>query len=213
MQTQYTSSLEPENYYHIYNRGNNDEALFYSNENYRYFLVKFDDYFDDLLTLHAFCLLKNHFHLLVEIKKQNEIKNNILVKERNIKLRKYVNESAEVILSKQFQYFFIGYAKALNKQTDRHGSLFEKPFRRKFIANDEYYRNVMYYIHRNLEHHGSSLDFRDYPWSSYSRILESKPSKLPKSQIMNVFENAETFTEFHSKDRNLEQYKEELIDY
>ncbi len=52
-------------FYHIYNRGNNGENLFYRPENYGYFLQKFDHYLSGYLELYAYCLLPNHFHLLV----------------------------------------------------------------------------------------------------------------------------------------------------
>ena len=54
--------LEEGQFYHIYNRGNNRERLFYSTENYLFFLRRYDEY------LYAFCLLPNHFHLLVRVK-------------------------------------------------------------------------------------------------------------------------------------------------
>jgi putative transposase len=213
MKTQTNVGLEAEKYYHIYNRGNNGEPIFFRPENYRYFLVKLDDYFSDFLTIHAFCLIRNHFHLLVEIKSETEIKNILIAKEEHARLRKYLNEPMDSILSKQFQYFFIAYAKAINKETGRHGSLFEKPFKRKHIATGEYYRNVMYYIHRNMNHHSLPFDYDDYSWSSYSRILESRPSKLPRERIIKAFEDKNSFSRFHEVTRDMEKYKEVLIDY
>lgn len=213
MQTQYTVPLEPEGFYHIYNRGNNGDTVFFTNENYHYFLAKFDEYFSDFLILHAFCLLKNHFHLLAEVKTEVQIRQSIVDKEKYMKLRKYLSKTVEKILSKQFQYFFISYAKSINKKNGRHGSLFEKPFRRKQITTDEYYRNVIYYIHRNMIHHGLNIDFRDYPWSSYSRILEANPSKLPKERVIKAFDSRENYIYFHEQKRNLDCLSEYLIDY
>ena len=209
----FTIPLEAEKYYHIFNRGNNSQPIFYSFENYRYFLVKLDNYFDDFLTIHAFILLQNHFHLLVEIKTEQEIKKKIAAFESHEKLRKFLDKPVESILSKQFQYFFISYAKSINKDTGKHGSLFEKPFRRKLITTDEHYRNVMYYIHRNILHHNLPFDYRDYTWSSYSRILEQKPSKLPKERIFKTFDNAENYVSFHEQERDLSGCADELIDY
>ena len=208
----FTIPLEAEKYYHIFNRGNNSQPIFFSFENYRYFLVKLDNYFDDFLTIHAFILLQNHFHLLVEIQTEQEIKKRIANCESHEKLRKFLDKPVETILCKQFQYFFISYAKLINKDNGKHGSLFEKPFRRKLITNDEHYRNVMYYIHRNMQHHNLPFDYRDYTWSSYSRILEQRPSKLPKEQIIKTFNNAENFVSFHEQERDLSGCRDELID-
>jgi REP element-mobilizing transposase RayT len=62
-------NLEAGRHYHIYNRGNNSERIFYKDENYRYFLKKFDYYLSNFLEVYAFCLMPNHFHFLVKVKR------------------------------------------------------------------------------------------------------------------------------------------------
>ena len=57
----------PGEIYHIYNRGNNREDIFKEERNYQYFLDRMHHYLDGLITLHAYCLMPNHFHLLAEI--------------------------------------------------------------------------------------------------------------------------------------------------
>jgi len=56
------------NFYHIYNRGNNRENIFFEENNYYYFLEKYDKYLTNYLETFAYCLLPNHFHLLVRVK-------------------------------------------------------------------------------------------------------------------------------------------------
>jgi hypothetical protein len=70
----YNPSLFEGQFYHIYNKGNNKENIFFNEENYYYFLKKFDFYFSDYLDMYCYCLLLNYFHLLVRVK---EIKQNI----------------------------------------------------------------------------------------------------------------------------------------
>ncbi len=65
--------LLPNSYYHIYNRGNNKQRIFYKEKNYPYFLLKFATYMSAYVDLFAYCLLPNHFHLLVRIKTVEEI--------------------------------------------------------------------------------------------------------------------------------------------
>jgi REP element-mobilizing transposase RayT len=60
-----TEVLSPGNYYHIYNRGNNGEPLFFEEENYIYFLKLYDKYISPIAETYAWCLMKNHFHFLV----------------------------------------------------------------------------------------------------------------------------------------------------
>ena len=68
--------FEPGCYYHVYNRGNNRERLFYGEDNYLYFLRKYDSFLSDFTDLFAYCLLPNHFHVLIRIKAEKEILEN-----------------------------------------------------------------------------------------------------------------------------------------
>ncbi len=68
MQDKYHAPFAEGHFYHIFNRGNNKENIFFKQENYTYFLVKFDEYVSDFLEVYAFCLLTNHFHFLARVK-------------------------------------------------------------------------------------------------------------------------------------------------
>jgi hypothetical protein len=61
-------ALQPGQYYHIFNRGNNGETLFREQRNYPYFLSLYAKYIEPVAEIYAYCLLKNYFHLLVRIK-------------------------------------------------------------------------------------------------------------------------------------------------
>ncbi|MFN2158185.1 MAG: transposase, partial [Anaerolineae bacterium] len=56
-----------ETYYHIYNRGNNREDLFRSDDNYRYFLRLYADHIEPVAVTFAYCLMPNHFHAVLVI--------------------------------------------------------------------------------------------------------------------------------------------------
>ncbi len=68
-------------YYHIYNRGNNRENLFYEERNYRYFLKLYARHVQPVVDTFAYCLLHNHFHSLVYIKTEEEQKQTFRVSE------------------------------------------------------------------------------------------------------------------------------------
>jgi hypothetical protein len=55
-------------YYHIYNRGNNGENLFIEERNYQYFFNLYIRYIYPIANTYAYCLMRNHFHLLVRMK-------------------------------------------------------------------------------------------------------------------------------------------------
>ena len=67
-----TEPLHPGVFYHIYNRGNNGEDLFIEARNYPYFLALYAKYVEPVAETFAYCLMKNHFHLLVRIKTVDE---------------------------------------------------------------------------------------------------------------------------------------------
>src|SRR5215211_2852907 len=60
-------------YYHIYNRGVNGEDIFVQERNYDLFLKLFEKHLIPVADLFAYCLLRNHFHLSVRIKSEEEI--------------------------------------------------------------------------------------------------------------------------------------------
>jgi len=59
------SPLLHDTYYHIHNRGVNGEYLFVQERNYDLFLRLYERHLSPVTDLFAYCLLKNHFHLLL----------------------------------------------------------------------------------------------------------------------------------------------------
>lgn len=53
--------------YHIYNQGNNRQKIFFNQENYYFFLKKLGDYILPYADILAWCLMPNHFHLMVYV--------------------------------------------------------------------------------------------------------------------------------------------------
>lgn len=180
-------------FYHIYNRGNNGDNVFYTNENYRYFLSRYDYYLSDYLETYAYCLLPNHFHLLVRVKPYSNFpKGSNTIPERD------GIAAPELAASEQFRRLFLGYAQAINKQEGRTGSLFQKNFQRKEVSNPHYFSRLVYYIHANPQLHGVCNDFKEYAHSSYGRILTDRPSKLFKHEVLEWFGSKQSYVEFHT---------------
>ncbi len=128
--------LELGKFYHVFNRGNNKEKIFFKEENYRYFLKTFDQCLSSHVETYAYCLMPNHFHFLIRI----------------LETPKTDEESpllAASTVSEQFRKFFIKYSQAINIQEGRSGSLFQKPFKRKEISSNDYLTRVIFYIHAN----------------------------------------------------------------
>ena len=175
--------LEKDKFYHVYNRGNNGCFVFYNEKNYEFFLRRFDLYLSDYVETYAFCLLPNHFHLLISIKESELIKEN----------GKTMN------VSQAFHRLFTSYSKAINKQENRHGSLFENPFKRKEITDTSYLTNLVFYVHANPQLHGFTDNFRTYFWSSFTKIMNDKPSKLRKQEVLDWFDDKDNYLFFHEQ--------------
>jgi putative transposase len=190
------SNIQPlltETFYHIYNRGINGETIFKSSDNYLYFLNKYAHFISPVAETYSYCLLKNHFHFLIKTRSEEDI-------------QKVFREKAKIgssLISLQFSHLFNGYTQAINKKHSRTGSLFEHPFRRKEIADEEYLRRVTFYIHFNAEKHKLCADFREYRFSSYKAFLSNKKTNLKKEEVLKWFENENGLIDFHWDLKNL----------
>ena len=89
--------------------------------NYFYFLQLLKKYILPVANVFSYCLLKNHFHLLVQIKEGKE----------------------EKVISKGFSNFFNSYSKSINKKYNRSGSLFRDRFKRIKIKDEEYLKTLI----------------------------------------------------------------------
>ena len=182
--------IEEGYFYHIYNRGNNSEKIFFSEENYAYFLKLLTKYIFPVADIYAYCLLNNHFHILVRIKEKNEIEIN--------KLKfSTVEKPKEVSASRQFSHFLNAYSQAVNKKYARTGSLFEKRFERKRISDDHYLRQVILYINTNPLKHNLVEKPKDYKWSSYNSHISNAKTKIKRKEVIELFDNVENFVLCH----------------
>ena len=175
-------ALENGKYYHIYNRGINSATLFKEKTNFEHFLKLYDYHINPIAETYAWCLMKNHFHFLVRIKNSNEI-----------------TLEKKILPSQSFSNLFNAYTKAFNKSYNRHGALFERPFRRKEINYDTYFQNVIVYIHKNPVPHHICEHPLEYPWSSYQSCLSDKPTKLQRNEVITVFNSIENFKLVHEE--------------
>ena len=161
-------------YYHIYNRGNNGENIFFEKRNYPYFLELYTKYIVPIADTYAYVLLRNHFHFGVRIKEKEEI----LQINRNLSGLPDLTGLSDKLPSQKFANFFNAYAKSINKSYNRSGALFERPFGRKMITGEAHFVHLIKYIHFNPQYHKFVKDFRDYPYSSYPDVIWKKDDGL-----------------------------------
>ena len=193
-------ALQPGVAYHIFNRGNNRENLFVEERNYRYFLQLYAHYIEPVAYTYAYCLLRNHFHLLVRARPLGSSVQTPKVSQKVLRP------------SQQFSNLFNAYAKAFNQVYGRTGSLFEHPFERAIVDSDPYFRQVVIYIHRNPQKHGLVPDFRSWPFSSYNALLSTKPTHLRRDDVLAWFNGVQGFVAAHETDVDEERIKSLLLD-
>ncbi len=193
-------------YYHIYNRGNNGQDIFFEEDNFLFFLNRYDQYISPVCDTIAWVLLRNHFHFLIFVKNRNDIDMNKL-SYNTVEIPKRID------VHLQFGHLFNSYAKAINKRYKRTGSLFEKNFERKEIDNIAYFRQMIHYIHNNPVKHNFSDSASDYPWSSYGSIFSHKPSKLKRSFVHEIFPNEEDFHLYHKESLDYKEIQDFTIEY
>lgn len=206
-----TERILPDTFYHVYNRGINGETLFKEERNYDYFLQRYGTFIPPVANTFAYCLLGNHFHLLIRTKTEKEISEWAKREDRE-QSKNLADKDASWHISKQFATLFKSYALAINKGYNRTGGLFEEPFRRLEVTSEHHFSQLVYYIHVNPQKHGFCSDFRDYPHSSYGSHLSQVSTKLKREEVLEWFGGVNQFREFHTQSNDLESIKEFLIE-
>ncbi len=181
--------IEPGSTYHIYNRGNNSQDVFFEERNYRSFIRKMSKYLPKIADIYAYCLMKNHYHLVLRIKDKEEIP------------EKYQLNPSQVISN-----MLNSYVKVINMTKERTGSLFEKTFERKRITTETYLKQAILYVHRNPLKHKVTHNFLDYPYSSVGHYKKGSSYWINTGFVFNLFGGEENFWYMH----NLDQPENEL---
>jgi putative transposase len=168
--------------YHIYTHANGKDLIFREEENYKYFLDKLLKYIFPVSEIYAYCLMPNHFHLLIRFKDLDQIS----------------NENEHKYLMRQFSNLLNSYAKAFNKRYDRRGALFLDFLKRKRVNDEKYLLKLLHYIHNNPVNHGFVECAEDWKYSSYNSYINlSKVSKLDREEILKYFDTMANFINYH----------------
>ena len=145
--------------YHVYNRGANRAPIFASRDNYLFFLRRVRKHLlSDTLDVIAYCLMPNHYHLLVRLRTEG--------------------------LSDVMHSFSISYTKAFNKQQERTGHLFAGPFQAIHVDEDDYLIHLSRYIHLNPLMAGMVTRPEDWEFSSYREYVGLRNGTLPRPELV-----------------------------
>ena len=160
---------------HIYNRGNNREKIFHDEQDYRAFLfriglalglkpdelnkekilslpysrIRITETNKNLFRLHSFCLMPNHFHLLIEQRK-------------NIPISMFILKACT------------SFARYMNKKYGRVGHVFQDKFKAVLIEDDPQLMWTSAYIHMNPVKDGLVKNPSEWQWSSYNDFVSDR---------------------------------------
>lgn len=177
-----TENFEFDSVYHIFSHVNGKELIFRETTNYQFFLKQLDKYILPIAEIYSYCLLPNHFHLLLRFKNIDDVD----------------VEAEHQYLMKSFGNFLNSYAKAFNKKYNRNGALFLNAIKRKKITDEKYLLKVLHYIHNNPVNHGFVGIIGNWKHSSYNSYLNpEKASKLNRTEILQYFDSLEVFKNYH----------------
>lgn len=179
---------------HIYNRGNNKEKIFFDEQDYRAFLfrlglslgftdddlnkesilslpysrIRITDVDRDDFILHSFCLMPNHFHLILEQKK-------------------------EIPVSKLISKICTSYAKYLNKKYQRVGHVFQDQFKSVLIESNDQLMWASAYVHMNPVKDRLVKHPSEYKWSSYKDFIGERNLIITHTRFLKSIFGPENF--------------------
>ena len=139
--------IEIAGYYHIVNRGVEQRVVFEEPDDYEYFEELMCLYAKNFgITIHNYCLMSNHYHLLIEITRPS--------------------------LSKFMRQLNMNYAIYFNKKHKRSGHLWQGRFKSWYVTDEVYLYTLMCYIEQNPLKAGMVKDIAYYPYSSYHYFID-----------------------------------------
>ncbi|WP_072578233.1 transposase [Bacillus weihaiensis] len=161
--------------YHIYKRGNRRSDLFHDNsDRYKYFNLLADTKQRYPFTLHSYCLMTNHIHLLLQTDQHNI---GLIMQDLNFR-----------------------YAIYFNKKYSLEGHVFQNRYGSSLITSDAKFLNIGKYIHLNPSEAKMVKKPENFKWSSYHYYVTNTPNQLiTKEKTLSYFpapqiENFRRFT-------------------
>lgn len=140
--------------YHVVIKGNNQNDVFCDEEDNLKFLYILKDVQDaDKVDFYAYCLMVNHAHLILRIKKEN--------------------------ISQVMRSIMLRYVKWYNKKYERTGRLFEDRFFSNPIATKAYFLAALRYVYNNPVKAGLCRSVAGYRWSSFKQLFLENTGVIP----------------------------------
>lgn len=138
----------PDAWYHVMNRGRRSEKVFFDKDDYQAFiqvLIESTEMWN--LRISAYCLMPNHYHLLVQTPDAN--------------------------IARCMRHINGVYTQRFNVRHRSEGQLFKGRYKSILVSADAYLLQLVRYIHRNPVKAGLADNPEAYPWSSHNAYLSA----------------------------------------
>jgi len=164
--------FQPSTIYHIYNRGNQQQTIFYNRENYIYFLDKIKKYIFPCSDILCWCLMPNHFHFLINANEYSCKE----VPKPGIPVQ-YLTENIRLLLS--------SYTKGIQKQQGFKGNLFQQKTKAKPVSGskNDYAFTAFNYIHQNPYKAMLVKKMEDWEFSSFRDYTGNRNGHLCNKRL------------------------------
>lgn len=158
--------------YHIYNRGNNQQTIFFERDHYFLFLKNVRKFIYPSADILAWTLMPNHFHFLIHANENTTA----IVKQAPIQINA-LTEAIRLTLS--------SYTKTLQKQKGFTGSLFQQKTKSKCIddSSKHYGPTTFHYIHQNAFKAGLCNKMEEWEFSSFVDFLNLRAGSLCNKEM------------------------------
>jgi len=186
------------------------------------FLYNMKKFLDGYFTVHAFCLLQNHFHVLLTTNSIESIYKHLSDKDKDTLLtleRRFIEsnddqrlELSHSVLNLQFIRLFTSYSVRFNHKFQRSGNLFHRPYKRKLVYNDEYFKKLVLYIHKNPLKHKLDEPFDHYYWSSYQEYIHQDEYISAHEKTLCLFKSLKRFIKSHQRKVNYNKVRNLLLE-
>jgi putative transposase len=198
--------------YHVYNRGVNKEKVFYNSDDFSLFLYRLKENLfpesgkhkkswlekrrktlpPNSFDLISYCLMPNHFHLLIQ-------------------------QKTDLPITKLISKVSTSYSMCFNKKHGRIGAVFQDQFKAVLVENNEQLLWTSYYIHKNPVEAGLIKNPQDYRWSSYSEYfgVHGNFDLCKKEIITNQFHSENEYLKFFEdqEDENMVSFQDLFFDF
>ncbi len=210
--------------YHVFNHANGRENLFTGNHSYNLFLEKVEEYLLPVAEVYAYCLMPNHFHVLLRIRSEKEVAD-ALVLWGDLKAVKRAKQARpkpkpnknimtpKAFVSKSFSNCFNAYSRIYNLSNSRYGSMFIKNFKRKPVEDHAYFARVLFYIHHNPVKDKFTDKMEKWYWSSFNAYFRNRKSFISKGYPIKFFGNRKQLLEYHELLSKANRIEADPIDY